>query len=103
MSLVRYEPLNLLDRFNRDFHRLRLFEPFVNEASDEGNSNVIVSHWRSAVDIKEKDKQFLIKADIPGVDPKDIEITMNDNVLTIKGERSAEKEDVSEVYKRIVA
>ncbi len=101
MSLVRYEPYNLFNRFQREINRLGLFDPFVNELEDDDNSNIVVSHWRPAVDIKEEDNRFVIRADIPGVDPKDIEITMDQGVLTIKGERSSDKEEESRSYKRV--
>ncbi|OGT80897.1 MAG: heat-shock protein Hsp20 [Gammaproteobacteria bacterium RIFCSPLOWO2_02_FULL_52_10] len=101
MSLVRYEPLNLLDRFQKEFKRMGLLDPFINEVLSDDNTDVAISHWRPAVDIKEEDNRFLIKADIPGVDPKNIEITMEDGVLTIKGERTSEKEEKREDFRRV--
>ncbi len=59
-----------------------IFNP---EQSDQ--SNVVTSQWAPQVDIKEEDDQFLILADIPGVDPKDIEITMEKGILSLKGQR----------------
>ena len=53
-------------------------------------STVAASQWIPRVDIKEEDSRFAIFADIPGVDPKDIEITMEKGILSIKGERKAE-------------
>jgi HSP20 family protein len=65
------------------------FDRFFNaEAGDQ--SNVVTSQWTPRVDIKEEDTRFAILADIPGVDPKDIEITMEKGILSIKGERKAE-------------
>ena len=78
-----------------------LLDPVFNDLWSEDNTDVAVSHWRPAVDIKEEDNRFLIKADIPGVDPKDIEITMEDGVLTIKGERVTEKEEKREDFRRV--
>src|SRR3990172_1450847 len=101
MSLVRYEPLNLLDRFQKEFKRMGLLDPFINEVLSDDNTDVAISHWRPAVDIKEEDNRFLIRADIPGVDPKDIEITMEEGVLTIKGERTSEKDEKREDYRRV--
>lgn len=102
MSLVKYEPFGLLDRFNRELNRLGLNDPFFNDAfPSEDNSNIVTSHWRPAVDIKEEENRFLIQADIPGVDPKDIEITMEDGVLTIRGERSDEATKEGEGYTRV--
>ena len=101
MALVRYEPLNLLDRFQRDLNRLGLFDSLYNEGNQEDGTDIAVSAWRPAVDIKEDDQRFVITADIPGVDPKDIEVTMEDGVLTIKGERASEKEEEKQGYKRV--
>jgi len=97
MSLVRYEPFTLLDRLNRELNRAGWLEP----AEAEDSSDVVVSHWRPAVDIKEEPERFVILADLPGVDPKDIDITMENGVLTLKGERSTEKTEEREGYKRV--
>ena len=102
MSLVRYEPYSLLDRFSRDLNRLGLNDLFFNDPfSSEDNSNVVTSQWRPAVDIKEEENRFLIQADVPGVDPKDIEITMENGVLTIRGERTGETKKEGEGYSRV--
>ena len=85
MSLVSYEPLDLLDRFHQKLNHL----PYSQ-----------MSSWRPAVDIKEEKDCFLIVADVPGVDPKNIEITMENGMLTIKGERCSERKDSNEKYKR---
>ena len=61
----------------------------------------MTSHWRPAVDIKEEADRFVIMADLPGVDPGDIEITMENGVLSIKGERKSEIRDEKEGYKRV--
>jgi len=102
MSLVRYEPYSLLDRLQREFGRNGWMDPFVaGSEAGEDNSDVVVSHWRPAVDIKEEEDRFVIVADLPGVDPKDIDITMENGVLTLKGERSSEKKEEREGYKRV--
>lgn len=100
MAIVRYEPWNLLDKFQEELNRLGLFEQF-RDVADSDNSNVVTSHWRPAVDIREENDRFLIIADLPGVDPGDIEITMEQGVLTLKGERSSDKEESHEGYKRV--
>lgn len=101
MALVRYEPLNLLDRLQREFNLHNLLDPYAREVEGEDNSNVVTSHWRPAVDIKEEEDRFVIYADLPGVDPEDIEITMEQGVLTLKGERSEETTKEREGYKRV--
>jgi len=60
----------------------RIFNP---EQADQ--SNIVTSQWAPHVDITEEEDRFLILADIPGVDPKDIEITMGKGILSIKGQR----------------
>jgi HSP20 family protein len=101
MAMVRYEPWNLLDKFQDELGRLGLFDQIRREAADGDNSNVVTSHWRPAVDIREEAERYVIEADLPGIDPKDIEITMEQGVLTIKGERSSEKEETHEGYRRV--
>lgn len=100
MAIVRYEPWSLLDKFQEEFNRLGLFDQ-MRESADSDNSNVVTSHWRPAVDIREENDRYVIMADLPGVDPKDIEITMEQGVLTIKGERASDKEEAHEGYKRV--
>ncbi|MDH5190847.1 MAG: Hsp20/alpha crystallin family protein, partial [Gammaproteobacteria bacterium] len=67
----------------------------------QNDDNVVTSDWAPAVDIKEEADRFVIHADIPGVDSKDIDIHMEDGILTIKGERESEKKEERDGYKRI--
>ncbi len=101
MSLVRYEPWSLFDRFQDEINRLSRSDYFGKDVADGDYSNIVTSRWRPAVDIKEEDNRFVILADVPGVDPKDIEITMEQGVLTLKGERASEKEESGEGYSRV--
>ena len=101
MSLVRYEPHGLVNRFQNELNRLGWLDPLSANAVNDDNSNVAVSQWRPAVDIKEEEGQFAIYADIPGVDPKDIHVTMEDGVLSIKGERSNERVEESNGFRRV--
>lgn len=101
MSLVRYEPFALLDRLQREFNRLGGFDPSWGESAGDDNSNIAVSHWRPAVDIKEETDRFVIQADLPGVNPEEIDVTMENGVLTLRGERKSEKTEEHEGYKRV--
>ena len=94
MTLTRYEPWNLLDQMRREMDRT------MGSRADEGSS-VATSDWVPAVDIKEEKDNFVIVADIPGVDPKDIEVHMENGMLTIKGEKESEKKEEREGYKRV--
>ena len=101
MAMVRYEPWSLLDKFQEEFGRLGLLDQLNRDRNSADASSVVTSHWSPAVDIREEDDRFVILADLPGVDPKDIEITMDNGVLSIKGERSSDKEEKHEGYSRV--
>jgi HSP20 family protein len=97
MAIVRWEPFRDLfitqDRFNRLFN-----ETFSRAFGDEeGNSRA----WAPAVDIFENDNNIVLKAELPGVDPKDVEVRVEDNTLYLKGERKFEKEVKEDNYHRI--
>lgn len=79
----------------------RLFEGnlFPSGASDD--SSIVTSQWTPRVDIKEEPKHFVLFADIPGVDPEQIEVQMDKGILTIKGERIDEAIIQSETFSRI--
>ena len=96
MAIVRYEPFSLLNQLQREVNRL--FD--TSRFSDE-ESSVAASDWVPAVDIKEEDDRFIIQADLPGVDPKDIEITMENGILTLKGQRISETKEETEKYRRV--
>ncbi|MDX2312534.1 MAG: Hsp20/alpha crystallin family protein [Gammaproteobacteria bacterium] len=100
MNVVRYEPWGLLRRFNEDVNQL-FNESRIASTADGDQSSIATSNWTPAVDIKEEDGRFVLKADIPGVEVKDIDVTMDDGVLTIKGERRHESEEDANGYKRV--
>jgi len=62
--------------------------------------DVNTSDWLPNIDVVEEPNQFIIKADIPGVDPKDIKINMEQNILTIEGERESEHKEKKENFVR---
>ena len=96
MSLRRYNnPWNLLNSLQRD-----LYNPEYNRLNDDDTS-VATANWAPSVDISENDKAFTLLADVPGVEPKDIEISMEKGVLTIKGERNSENVEENENYRRV--
>lgn len=67
---------------------------------DEDNAPVVKS-WAPRVDVEETDNEILVKADLPGVDPKNVEISIENGVLTVRGERKEEKEEKKKNYHRI--
>ncbi|MFN4196673.1 MAG: Hsp20/alpha crystallin family protein [Caldimicrobium sp.] len=57
--------------------------------------------WAPAVDVSETEDEIVVKADLPGVKPEDIEINIADNILTIKGEKKRESEEKKENFYRV--
>ncbi len=101
MSVIRYEPYSLIDQLQKEFFKSSLRDPFAREAVADDNAEIAVSHWRPAVDIKEEKDRYVIHADLPGVEAKDIEITMENGMLTLKGQRASEKTEDRDGYKRV--
>lgn len=100
MNVVRYDPFTIFEKFNNEMNSM-LSRNSVARMNDNDDSNVVTARWTPAVDIKEEQNQFVLMADIPGVEPKDIEITMENNVLIVKGERSQESREEQNGYKRV--
>ena len=97
MNLMRYEPFNLLNQLQREVNRL--LDSSSRFGGEEGGH--LVADWAPAVDIQEEPSQFVIHADLPGVEIKDIEITLENGVLTLKGQRADERKEGTEQYRRI--
>jgi HSP20 family protein len=96
MSLIRYNnPWNLLNNIQRE-----LYNPEYSHLSDD-DASVATANWSPSVDISEDDKAFTLLADIPGVDPDNIDISMEKGVLTIKGERQSVSTEEGESFKRV--
>ena len=93
MNIVSYEPWNLFQRFQNEINRF-YDDSFVRRAHAE-------RRWSPAVDVREETGRYVIEADVPGVDPKDIEITADDGALVIKGSRRAESSESQDGFKRV--
>jgi HSP20 family protein len=87
MTVVRYEPWALVNRLQKDIDRL--FGAPQTTAADSGA-------WLPPVDIHEEANQFVLNVDLPGVDPKTVEITSDQGVLTIRGQRGESRRDAQE-------
>jgi HSP20 family protein len=84
MNLTRFEPWSFVDMLHRDLDRLAA----RHMPSDD--SDATVTDWIPAVDIIEEKQRFVLRADVPGVDPADIEISMDAGMLSIAGQRAQE-------------
>ena len=93
--LTRWEPsrglATLQDQINR------LFSSSLDQTGEEAS----LSAWAPAVDIYETEHELVVKADLPDIDPKDLDIRVENNILTIRGERKFEKNVNEENYLRV--
>jgi HSP20 family protein len=98
MNIVRYRRWpgqNPLDEFRQ------VFDSLFDDQSRSDESSVVTSQWVPSVDVKEENDRFVLYADLPGIDPDDIEVSMDKGLLTIRGERSSESSSETERYSRI--
>jgi HSP20 family protein len=94
----RWDPFKELEEINERFNRVFGRLPARRES---GREAMTVADWAPTVDITEDDKEYLIKAEIPEVDKKDVKVTVQEGVLTIQGERKQEKEEKGKKFHRI--
>ena len=70
-------------------------------SDDVGSAAPVIGRWAPRVDIREEDHRFVILADVPGIDPATIDVSMDGNVLSIRGERAGEGIESSGKYTRV--
>jgi HSP20 family protein len=97
MALIRWEPARELGTIQNEMNRL--FNTFF-DAPTPGNGSAY-RRWIPAMDLVETENDFVLRADLPGLSEKDVNIELEDNVLTISGERKAEHEERKEGYYRV--
>ena len=101
MAIVRWEPfrdlVSIQGRMNRLFDEA--FRGATHPAGDEEEWSL--GSWAPAVDIFEQDGNIVLKAELPGVDPKDVDVRVENNVLTLRGERKLDNEVKKESYHRV--
>ena len=98
MNISRFEPWSLFDALQRDLDRTGGYRYSTPAASENGHS---VADWVPAVDVIEKTDSFVLRADVPGVKPDDIDVSMENGVLTVSGHRFAEKSEETDGAKRL--
>jgi HSP20 family protein len=94
---TRFEPVrefsSLQDRINRVFH-----DSYRQAGSDD---SLTTSSFAPAVDVYEDEHTVTLKIEVPGIDEKDIDVRIENNTLTVHGERKIEKEEKEENYRRV--
>jgi HSP20 family protein len=96
MPIVKYAPFVDSEEFPTG---LRLFQDSINRLLSE--DGIKARPWSPAVDIVENENELVLKADVPGVELKDIDIQLENGTLTVKGERKFEKEEKSKGFHRM--
>lgn len=100
MALVRWRPARELSLFPEDFNRMfedfwgRFPRFFGNDFGDGGT-------WAPAVDVTETKDDVIVKAEVPGMTKDDIKVTLQDNILTIQGEKKEEREEKEASFHRV--
>ena len=100
MNAIRYEPTRY-----RPFGRINWLYGDLNRLFGAGFAGLrnadTVSDWLPSADIQEEDQRYVVHADLPGVPPEDIEVTLEDGVLTIQGTRTAQSDEEKKGYRQI--
>jgi len=97
MAIVRWEPLREFSTLQNEMNRL-FNTVFEGPAPSNGGT---LRRWMPAMDLVETDDHFVLRADLPGLSEEDVNIEVEDRVLTISGERKAEHELTKEGYHRV--
>lgn len=90
---TRYEPWSLLNQLQREL--------MDGSRAAPAEGSVATAEWTPAVDIKERADGYVLFADVPGVRPEDIDVTMENGILTLRGSRNTEAGAAREGYKRV--
>jgi HSP20 family protein len=98
MALIRWEPAREISSLQQEVNRL--FNTFFDApAATAGNGGA--RRWVPAMDLVETDDHFVLRADLPGLSESDVDLSLEENVLTLKGERKVEHEARGEGFYRV--
>ena len=98
MALVRWDPARELDLLQGDMNRL--FDTFF-QGRGTGGAGTGSRRWIPPMDLAETDDEFVLRADLPGVEESDVELEIKEGVLTLAGHREAEHEESGEGFHRV--
>lgn len=98
MAIIRWEPARELQSLQQDFNRL--FGSFFDTTTTRSNVRSL-RRWVPAMDLVEEGDHYVLRADLPGLSEQDVNVEVEDNVLTISGERKSEHEERREGYYRV--
>ena len=95
MPIVRWDPFREFVQIRDDIGR------WFGESSEKDKTERKSAIWAPSVDIKETEKEVIVRADLPGIRMEDIDVSVDDDQLVIKGERKFEKEEKDKDYIRV--
>jgi HSP20 family protein len=99
MALIRWEPVAELGTIQNEMNRL--FNTFFDQSHSTGRGPAGARRWLPAMDLVETGDHYVLRADLPGLSNEDVNVQLEDNVLTISGERKPEHETQQEGYYRL--
>ena len=99
MALIRWEPVGELNTIQNEMNRL--FNTFFDQPAQGGRDTGTQRRWLPAMDLVETGDDYILRADLPGLSEGDVNVQLEDNVLTISGERNAEHEQQQEGFYRL--
>jgi HSP20 family protein len=99
MAMIRWEPVRELQTVQNEMNRL--FNTFFDTPGPGNGGQTAVRRWIPAMDLVETDNEFVLRADLPGLTENNVNIELDDSVLTISGERKAQHEERKEGYYRV--
>jgi HSP20 family protein len=101
MALIHWEPVRELNTIQSEMNRL--FNSLVDSPApgDGGAGGGALRRWIPPMDLVETEDDFVLRVDLPGLSQDDVNVELEDNVLTVSGERKAEHEERKEGYYRV--
>ena len=99
MTIIRWQPAQELDAIQNEMNRL--FNNLFDGPGTNGRGSVAAARWVPAMDLIETAGAYILRADLPGLSEQDVNIELQDNVLTISGERPSEQDARGEGYHRL--
>jgi HSP20 family protein len=99
MALIRWEPAAELNTIQNEMNRL--FNTFFDQPGQTGRGNGAMRRWLPPMDLVETTDHYVLRADLPGLSDGDVNLQLEDNVLTLSGERKAEHDGQHEGYYRL--
>ena len=96
MNMINYDPFRELRALQDEVNRV-----FSGSFGRSGESGMMRGAWNPSVDIFENKDQIVLEAELPGLKPEDVDISIENNVLTLHGERKFEKKDEGDNFHRV--